>query len=209
MRLQVKTLPLVSLAIAAAAMAATFNPLAAQFMVYDRTAIIHGEAWRLVSGHLYHFSPSHLGSNLLPLIVVGAWIESQHQKWFAVGCLLIALTSGTSLFLVHPLMERYGGLSGVLCGLLVFFGFSLLFDNGGVRWIGLFTLAAMMIKIGYEWHSGGAGLIDWHAHGFVVMPLSHLSGMVAGAVWFLIQSASNRGWLSWGKPVNQGKRIEG
>ena len=30
------------------------------WLVYDRTALVHGELWRLWTGHLVHFSNSHL-----------------------------------------------------------------------------------------------------------------------------------------------------
>jgi len=181
-------LPVGTLAVVVAAMLATHVSWVGQWMVYDRGAIIQGQAWRLITGHLFHYSALHLWSNLLPLVVVGAWIERRNRVCYAVGCLLAAVVVGVGLFLAHPSMGRYGGLSGILCGLLVFYGFSLSGDRGTIRWIGLVTLAALILKTGYEMLSGQACLIDWNRHGFVVVPLSHLFGMLAGTIWFLVQS---------------------
>jgi len=181
-------LPVGTLTVAVAAMAATHVPWVGQWMVYDRGAIIQGQIWRLITGHVFHYSALHLWSNLLPLVVVGVWIERKNRVCYAVGCLLTAMTVGVGLFLAHPSMVRYGGLSGILCGLLVFYGFSLFRDRGTIRWIGLVTLAVLILKTGYEMLSGQACLIDWNRHGFVVVPLSHLLGMFAGTVWFLVQS---------------------
>jgi len=187
-----KAVPLATLGLSVAAMAATYLPLAGQMMVFDRPAIIHGELWRLITGHLFHYSPLHLWSNVLPLVVVGAWIEKRNRKGFAVGCLLMALACSAGLFFAHPAMGRYGGLSGVLCGLLVYFGLGLSVEKSAVKWIGRFTLAVMIAKTGHEWYDGSSGLVDWDAHGFVVMPVSHLTGMIAGTFWFIIQSLGEK-----------------
>ncbi|WP_319524461.1 rhombosortase [uncultured Desulfosarcina sp.] len=179
-------LPVGTLTVAVAAMVATHVPWVGQWMVYDRGAILQGQIWRLITGHLFHYSALHLWSNLLPLVVVGSWIERKNRVCFAVGCLLAAMVVGVGLFLTHPSMGRYGGLSGILCGLLVFFGFSLSGHSGMIRWVGLVMLATLVLKTGYELVSGQACLFDWDHHGFVVVPLSHLFGMFAGTMWFLV-----------------------
>ena len=197
-----RSLPWVTVSMAAAAMAATSIPLVGQMMVFDRTAIIHGEFWRLISGHLYHYSSAHLWSNVLPLVVVGAWIEKKSRQWFAVGCLLIALACGASLFLFRPDMVRYGGLSGMLCGLLVYFGLGLSVEKNMLKWMGRFTVAVMVAKSGYEWHVGPDGLLNWDAHGFEVMPLAHLTGLIAGTVWFMIRSVVVCDWVAFGERIH-------
>jgi rhomboid family GlyGly-CTERM serine protease len=181
-------LPVGTLAVVVSAMLATHVPWFGQWMAYDRGMIVQGQAWRLITGHLYHYSALHLWNNLLPLVVIGAWLEKKSRVCFAAGCLLTALVVGFGLFFARPSMGRYGGLSGILCSLLAFYGFSLSVDRGTIRWIGFVTLAALILKTGYELLSGQACLIDWNRHGFVVVPLSHLFGMLAGTVWFLLQS---------------------
>jgi len=181
-------LPVGTLAVVVSAMLATHVPWFGQWMAYDRGMIVQGQAWRLITGHLYHYSALHLWNNLLPLVVIGTWLEKKSRVCFAAGCLLTALVVGFGLFFARPSMGRYGGLSGILCSLLAFYGFSLSVDRGTIRWIGFVTLAALILKTGYELLSGQACLIDWNRHGFVVVPLSHLFGMLAGTVWFLLQS---------------------
>ena len=197
-------LPVGTLTVAAAAVLATHIPWVGQWMVYDRGMIVQGQAWRLITGHFYHYSALHLWSNLLPLVVIGAWLEKKNRVCFAAGCLLTALVVGFGLFFAHPSMGRYGGLSGILCSLLAFYGFSLSVDRGTIRWIGLFTLAALILKTGYELLSGQACLFDWNRHGFVVMPLSHLFGMLAGTVWFLFQSVLAVGCAAFAAGIGLG-----
>jgi membrane associated rhomboid family serine protease len=65
-----RDLPLKSLALAAAALAVA-APAAASLLEYDRSAILRGELWRIVTAHLVHCSPHHILWNVLPLIGVG------------------------------------------------------------------------------------------------------------------------------------------
>ena len=74
--------PLATAGMTAAAMAAACIPLAGQMMAFDRTAIIRGECWRLISGRLYPYSSTYLRSNRLSLVLVGAWIETKSRKRF-------------------------------------------------------------------------------------------------------------------------------
>ena len=63
-------------------------------LVYDRFLILSGEIWRLVSGHLVHFSKGHLLSDLLTFAVVGLIIESRRYPGFGLLCVISAVGVG-------------------------------------------------------------------------------------------------------------------
>ncbi len=94
-----------------------FGP-ASELLVYDREAIIHGEYWRLLSGHLVHSDGEHALWNILALLLIGTLLEQQ-------GLHRIIKATGTGLITVNiwliwgiPELTYYCGLSGILHTLL-------------------------------------------------------------------------------------------
>ena len=86
---------------------------------YDRAAIVGGEAWRLVTGHLVHADAVHLGWNLLGVALVALLFARDYRplQWLAV--LLAALLAvDLGFLLLEPQLEWYVGFSGVLHGLM-------------------------------------------------------------------------------------------
>lgn len=86
---------------------------------YDRTAILGGDAWRLVSGHLVHADAAHLGWNVLGVALVALLFARDYRplQWLVV--LLASLLAANLGFLVlEPQLEWYVGFSGVLHGLM-------------------------------------------------------------------------------------------
>jgi rhomboid family GlyGly-CTERM serine protease len=85
---------------------------------YERTAVQHGEWWRLLSAHFVHLGPVHLmldGAALLLLwalyaraLSAGAWLL------VALGS-LVAIDAG--LWWLAPQVQWYAGISGLLHGL--------------------------------------------------------------------------------------------
>src|SRR4026207_2303069 len=92
---------------------------AAQVLRYERAAVLSGEAWRLLTGHLVHADLSHLlwkGVGRAPASVLFAGDYSPGE-WIAV---MLASTAAIDLgFLAfEPQIEWYVGLSGVLHGFM-------------------------------------------------------------------------------------------
>ena len=182
-----RNLPYATLSIALAAVAATQVFLIGDWFMYDRTAIADGEIWRLVTGHLYHYSWTHLVSNLLPFVAIGAWIEMRIGPWLAVGCLFMAVTIGASLFLAYPDMITFGGLSGIDCGFITYYGLQWWRIHGRKGVVGRIALIALFIKIGFEMVTGAALLANRDGDQFVVMPLSHVVGCLIAGLLTLLQ----------------------
>jgi membrane associated rhomboid family serine protease len=92
-------------------------PGAAPAWRYDRAAILDGEAWRLVTGHLLHADAHHLGWNVFGVLLVWFLFARDYtpRQWLAILLTSTAVTSAGFL-LLEPELEWYVGFSGVLHG---------------------------------------------------------------------------------------------
>jgi rhomboid family GlyGly-CTERM serine protease len=83
-------------------------------LAWERGAILHGELWRLWSGHLVHFSLSHAATDALVLAAMGLLAEplagSRRFAWIAGGgALLLSL----GLLVFAPALQEFRGASGL------------------------------------------------------------------------------------------------
>lgn len=88
---------------------------------YQRAVILDGELWRVLTGHLVHYSHTHLLWDVLAFAVLATLTERQlgHAGLVKLLLLLAAVISA-SLLLFAPAMATYAGISGINYGLLVF-----------------------------------------------------------------------------------------
>lgn len=86
---------------------------------YERDAVLDGEAWRLVTGHLVHADGAHLAWNLLGVLLV-AWLFGRNFSWRQWLWVVLVSTIATDLgfLLFEPQLEWYVGFSGVLHGMM-------------------------------------------------------------------------------------------
>jgi rhomboid family GlyGly-CTERM serine protease len=106
----VKRFPWVTLAVASSALAAWWAPT----LDYDRAAIARGEVWRLITGHLAHWTPQHLAWDVLAFLMLGAFCEAERgHRPVAVVILVAALGVSLFLFLCCPEVAEYRGLSAI------------------------------------------------------------------------------------------------
>jgi rhomboid family GlyGly-CTERM serine protease len=119
-------------------------------LLYDRTALLHGEWWRLWTGHWVHFSVSHLAWNLAVLLAAGAWLEHL-QPGRLLRYLLVAAPVLSGIFLIgEPAMQVYGGLSGLATGVVVLLALGQFVRDGRNRaWWGA-ALALLALKLGFD-----------------------------------------------------------
>lgn len=95
---------------------------AGNWLSLDRHALLGGEAWRLWTGHLVHFSAMHAAADIALLLVVAAIVESEIGGRATVLVLLIgAPLISVSLTLLVPELAVYKG-SSALSALLGFVG---------------------------------------------------------------------------------------
>ncbi|KPK39847.1 MAG: hypothetical protein AMJ69_04490 [Gammaproteobacteria bacterium SG8_47] len=144
---------------------------------YDRAAILDGQWWRVLSGHIVHVGWMHLAMNVAGLVLV--WllfgVRLSTQRWLVV-LLLSALGVSAGLLLRQPDLNWYVGLSGVLHGLFAAGIVAALAvgDRGAV------VLAiALVVKLIWEGMAGPMpGTSEWV--GARVVTEAHLYGALAG-----------------------------
>lgn len=151
---------------------------------YQREAVLQGEYWRLLTGHLVHGSTQHLLLNGAGLGLVAALFPHDYswRAWLAIG-LFSALAIDVGLVFYEPQLLWYVGLSGVLHGALA---------AGAVAWwrheSRLLALVLSVIFVGKlaweQWHgalplSGNLPVVvDAHLYGA-------LGGALAGVILWL------------------------
>ena len=138
------------------------------------------EPWRAFSAAFVHWSPLHLGANLLAAAVVCAygWAarvpSAQAAAWLAAWPL-------TQLgLLAQPALAHYGGLSGVLhAGVAIVTLWLLVEQRGRARAVGALVLIGLLLKLASEqpWGPPLRSSAEWD---IAVAPLAHLSGAAAG-----------------------------
>ena len=169
----------VPLAIAALCLALALGGDAARdWASYDRAAIQHGQAWRLVTGHLVHLGWGHLWPNLLALLLIrGLFEEFLNPIEWLVASTVTAVAISAGLYLFDPDTQWYVGLSGVLHGLAACGAVMML----GARRTGLggVLAAGLVLKLAWEQIHGPVPFTAASVGGPVVVA-AHLYGAIAG-----------------------------
>lgn len=141
-------------------------------LVLQRDGVLHGQLWRLWSGHLLHLDAAHATLDIaaMALLAMIAW----RMRWLGgllrITPLMMPLLSA-GLLLSAPDLQWYAGLSGLLHGWAAWL---LLRSRGPLMWIGLALLAAKL-----AWEQLAPPLV---AMPFEVIHLAHLLGALLGTV---------------------------
>jgi len=202
--------PRLTLLVAAAALLVFVSGDLAAILQYDRNAIMSGELWRLLTGHLVHFSLPHLGFDLLAFAVAGWGIERRGYPLF--GWLLAgsAFAISFAMFLWLPPLRVYGGLSGIVFAALFYLALWEIASDGAWRYTAVFVAIVLAGKVALEFYSGSSFLMQLRKEDFVPVPLSHAVGMATAFALFA------GGWLGKRRKVKgasvkeasaRGKRI--
>ena len=195
-RLPWRTLVVAAVILAAAAPAA-FGPLH-----YERGAVLDGQAWRLLTGHLVHGSAYHLRWDLFPLLAVGLLFEPLLGRRFWHALVGGALAVGLGILLLAPDLGAYCGLSGALnalwaAGALAAARAEAAAGNPALAWVYRLALLADLGKIAVEASTGVAFFTDPAALGGTPVPLAHALGAAAGIGVVLLSHGAPRG--TWGR----------
>ncbi len=139
--------------------------------------------WRAFSAAFVHWSPLHLGSNLLAAAVVGAYGWAAEVPLRAAGAWLAAWPLTHLALWLRPELAHYGGLSGMLHGGVAIVTLWLLSTAGPGqarrRAVGAAVLAGLVIKLASEqpWGPALQRSAEWD---IAVVPLAHATGALAG-----------------------------
>jgi GlpG protein len=112
-------------------------------------AVLHGELWRLLTPIFIHFSLLHIFFNMLWLRDLGGMIESQ-QGSLRLGLLVtgIAVASNLAQYFVNlsvPSSGVFGGMSGVVYGLVGYIWMRGKFDPGSGLFLHPYTVGMMIV----------------------------------------------------------------
>jgi len=170
-------------AMCAAALAAWVIPGAGAALQYDRLSIHGGALWRLVTGHVAHWSPTHLLYSLGSAALLSWLLERRRPALVGWTWALSAAAIPAALWLAAPGMNTYRGLSGVGCALFAALaveqGRALASDRAWGRLAALAALAAAMAcKLAWELQSGGFLFVGGGP--FTPARVAHAAGAAAG-----------------------------
>lgn len=168
---------------------ALFFWVEAQATLYlDREAIIQGQWWRLLSGHLAHASSPHLALNLFAFCLLAGYTEYRSRKLFCLTLLAGLISVNALLMSPWSELERYSGLSGILNALFVT-ALYLTARQLGKTWLVLVTLA-YIAKLSFELRSASVGVV---IPGWPPYPPAHIAGALGGLLSLIVYTSINRG----------------
>jgi rhomboid family GlyGly-CTERM serine protease len=183
----IEKLPWVFLCIALAATITQLNGAWRDLLVYDRNAITHGEWWRLWTGHLIHFGWPHFIADVGLFLILGRLLEWQHPWLSRFALVTMPVVISVTVYWFDPMMTRYGGLSAVNLGLLLF----LACKGWQKSWIDWFWPAVLAIYIGEivleatKGHGHGGGMIQFDDPSVRVATVAHIAGAIFGVLAWL------------------------
>lgn len=170
--------------LATAALIALWLPGAADVLIYDRTGVVGGELWRIVTGHLVHFSAAHLINNLVVLVPAVWLVETRYRADAGLLFLGAAAAIGMALLVGEPRLLQFGGASGISFAFLVYACLRGLHEDRRWRTVCMVLLTIMGAKFAAEF--GGWHFRDWQANeGFVPVMLSHVVGAATGGAVYI------------------------
>ncbi len=149
-------LPWLVLLAALAALLVQLVPAWRQSLLYDRAALAHGELWRVWTGHFVHFGWPHFVIDTGLLVILG-WLMESRYPWFTrLALCLLPLFISSSIYLFEPSIIRYGGLSAVNLGLLLYMAVQG-WRKDWTDWFWPAVLAAYLGELIFEYYRGGQG----------------------------------------------------
>jgi GlpG protein len=143
--------------------------------------IHHGQLWRLVTPIFIHFGLIHIFFNMLWLRDLGSMIEARQSSWLlALLVLVIAVCSNLAQFYYGG--PAFGGMSGVVYGLLGYVWMRGKFDPGSGLYLHPTTVTMMII-----WFFACFTPLIPH-----IANATHAAGLALGLAWGYLSSLRDR-----------------
>jgi rhomboid family GlyGly-CTERM serine protease len=169
-------------AVLAAALLASAFPAA---FLLERSALAHGEWWRLWTGHLVHASIPHFLLDVGATLVILPFVRDRAAPW------VLAPIVGIGTLALAPELDAYGGLSGVLHGLALLAALGLARQERGTRRALAIAIAiGILAKSFGELALGRPFLTSSLDMGGTPVLVAHAIGAAAALVWSLARHGS-------------------
>ena len=157
-------------------------PQALHLLMWERSAIAHGELWRWMSAHLVHLTVMHCLSNVLGLWLICEYLWDELS--LADACVLFLGTgAGISLLLWWFASDIgwYAGLSGVLHGLWAGCALAWFCRTGDRTAVGALGLLAIKLVLPL-----------YTLNALPVVTVAHTYGALCGLIWAVLRGCQRR-----------------
>jgi rhomboid family GlyGly-CTERM serine protease len=165
------------------------SPDIARALEWKRESMGAGIPWGVLTGHLAHWSWNHLVWDLVAFVGLSFACLRVRPRRFIVCLGLSAIAIPIVVFVFHPELATYRGLSGIDSALFALFitGLWRVGSPGprflnGARLLALVGAVLFLAKTVFEILSGQTLFVQSGEAGFVPVPSAHLAGFVAGLV---------------------------
>ena len=153
---------------------------------FEQTYIENNQWWRLISPIFLHFSFAHLAFNCLWIYILGEKIERIDGSLIFISLVIFTAISSNSLQFFWNGSGLFGGLSGVIYGLI---GFCMIVEMDSSRDIydippGLYMFMIIWMILGF------LGLLELFGFGSVAN-FAHLGGLVSGIIFAMVMKTIN------------------
>jgi rhomboid family GlyGly-CTERM serine protease len=179
-----RRLPVITLLLVGSGVVIALFPGWSPWLIYDRSAILSGEVWRMFTGHWVHFTTSQLIYDLLALGIAGWIIENQKLPHFGWLCLLAPWLISAVLLWFEPHLKVFGGLSALATTAIVYLALFGLHDSAPWRWVCLAALLGIAGKILFEMTTGRMIFVTTGNVPVAVSVASHISGAVIALLFY-------------------------
>jgi rhomboid family GlyGly-CTERM serine protease len=170
--------PLLAVLLPCLLLAALGEP-ARDWLRFDRTAIEHGQPWRLFTGNFVHLGLGHLLEDMAGLVLLWLLFEDVLAGWRMPALISAgALAVGVGLLLGDPQVGWYVGISGALDTLWAAGSLGLIRRRDRFGWV---LAAVLVVKLTYEQCFGALPFSSVSSGGTVIVD-AHLYGALAGAL---------------------------
>jgi rhomboid family GlyGly-CTERM serine protease len=169
--------PWLYLAASALALLVQCNPGWRDTLIYDRTALAQGQLWRIWTGHWIHFGWPHFVPDTGLFLIVGWLLEERHALFSRLALFLMPAVISAALWWFDPAMSRYGGLSAVDLGLLLYLA-AQGWQRNWTDWFWPAVIAIYILEIVLQaYHGGqGGGAIRFDDPGIHIATSAHVAG---------------------------------
>ena len=150
-------------------------------MNFDQTYLVDNQWWRAITPIFIHFSFAHLAFNCLWIYILGEKIENIDGSFIFTILVIFSAIFSNCLQYFYTESSLFGGLSGVIYGLL---GFCMIieFDTEYDRYAlppGLYMFMIVWLILGF------VGVLDLFGFGSVAN-FAHLGGLISGIIFAMI-----------------------
>ncbi|CAH7142764.1 membrane protein [Vibrio chagasii] len=149
------------------------------WVAWDKSAIVDGQWWRILTGNFSHTNYSHLLMNLAGLWII-SYLFQPTRKQLISALAMISLITGLALLLSS--IQIYVGLSGTLHGLFGFFALREALNGRKSSWL---LVSGLVAKIAWEQFVGPSSTTGELINARVAIE-AHLAGALAGGFLAII-----------------------